>query len=284
MNETLKESERKLGKAERISHLAHWDRDLVTNVLTWSDGIYRILGLEPQKRKLQFAEFVKFIHPEDRARILKEVKVATGQLKCFHVAYRIIRPDGQLRYVQGDGEVIADDAGRPRRTIGFLQDVTEQHLAKDALANANRMLEARHAAMQEVLASIQAERTKFGTQVNKNVEEVILPLLQSLRQGATLRQQRAIGQIENCLREIVSPFLDNVAQAVKGLTPKELRVCSFIRQGLTAKQIADLEYVSPETIAAHRRNIRRKLQIAHRKINLTSYLRDAFPDSRAPMI
>ena len=278
----LEESQRKLGQVERFSHLAQWDRDLETNVLTWSDELYRILGLEPQERVFRFPEFVELVHPEDRAGVVKAAAEAVEKLGRFHVDYRVIRPDGQLRYIHGEGEVIRDEDGRPRRTVGFLQDVTEQHLAKTALENANRSLEMKNIAMQEVLGNIKAERDKIGQRINKNVGGIILPLLQSLRQGATRQQQRCIDQIDNCLQEIISPFIDKVGHAVTSLTPTELRFCSFIKRGMSVKQIADIEHLSTETISAHRRNIRRKLNIANRKINLTSYLRDVYRDPAAP--
>jgi len=279
--EALEESRRILRHAERISRLAHWDRDLATDVLTWSDELYRILGLEPQNRISRFPEFVELVHPDDRANLIEVVNEAMGRLGSFHMDYRIIRPDGQVRFIHGEGEIISDDAGRPRRSIGFLHDVTEHQLAKVALEEANRSLEAKNIALQEILANIEAERDKIGQRVNKNVGEVILPLLQSLKEGATRQQQRAIDQIEKCLQEIISPFIDEMAHAVRNLTPAELRVCSFIKRGLGVKEIAELEHLSPETISAHRRNIRRKLQIAHRKVNLTSYLRNVLSDPPA---
>jgi PAS domain S-box-containing protein len=274
--EALAESERKLEHAERISHLAQWNRDLETNVLTWSDELYRILGLKPQERVFRFAEFAELIHPDDRARIVKFAGEVATRLGRFHLDYRVIRPDGQVRYLHGEGETVRDRADRPARTVGFIQDVTEQHLAKVALENANRSLEAKNIALREVLANIESERGKIGQRVTRNVEEMILPLVQSLKQGAARRQRRAIDQIENSLREIISPFVDELAGAIKSLTPTELRVCTYIKRGLAVKEIAELEHLSPETIAAHRRNIRRKLHIANRKINLTSYLREIY--------
>jgi PAS domain S-box-containing protein len=279
--QALEECQTRLRHAERLSHLAEWVHDLDSDTVAWSDELYRILGLDPQKRITRFPQFLKLIHPDDRASVLKVAAEAAQSLEQFHMDYRIIRPNGELRYIHGEGEVIRDDAGKPRRTVGIIQDVTEQQLAKVALENANRSLEAKNIALQEILGNIEAERDKIGQRVKKNVQELVLPLLQSLEQGATRRQKLAIEQIDRSLQEIISPFLDKVAQAVKSLTPSELRICSFIKRGLSVKQIADLEHLSPETIAAHRRNIRRKLHISNRKINLTSYLRDVYRDPPA---
>ena len=272
--DALEESQRKLHHAEQMSHLAQWDRDLATNTIELSDELYRILGLDPQKPISHFREFVDLIHPDDRAKVVKVADEAAQRVGPFHLDYRAIRPDGQVRYIHAEGETIRDRNGHPRRTIGLLQDVTEQHLAKIAMENVNRSLEAKNIALKEILSSIEAEQGKIGQRVIGNVEEVVLPLLHSLRQGATRGQRRTIDQIEKSLRGIISPFVDELARAVKSLTPTELRVCTFIKRGLAVKEIAELEHLSPETISAHRRNIRRKLHIANRKINLTSYLRE----------
>lgn len=162
------------------------------------------------------------------------------------------------------------------RYRNHLEDEVARRTAQ--LDNANRALEAKNVALHEVLESIETERRKVGQQVHKNVERVIMPVLRSLKVGLSRQQQRAIEQVEQGLEEIVSPFVDKVSRDVASLTPTELRVCAFIRRGLAVKEIAEVEHLSPETIAAHRRNIRRKLGIANRKVNLTSYLQTVFSD------
>ena len=170
-----------------------------------------MLGLEPQKRIFRFPEFVELIHPDDRAGVLKAADDGVNKVGKFNQDYRVIRPDGQLRFIHGEGEVIRDEIGRPRRTVGFLQDVTEQHLAKIALEKANWSLETKNIALKEILANIEAEQSKVGLRVSKNVEEGILPLIRSLKRGA-MRGNSAIDQIESSLREIISPFVDELAQ------------------------------------------------------------------------
>jgi DNA-binding NarL/FixJ family response regulator len=152
----------------------------------------------------------------------------------------------------------------------------EVKLRTAELDNANRSLEAKNVALHEVLQSIEAERKKVGKQVQKNVERVILPQLRTLNQGLSRQQQRALEQIQHGLEEIVSPFIDKVSRDVASLTSTELRVCAFIKRGLAVKEIAELEHLSPETVSAHRRNIRRKLGIANQKVNLTTYLQTVF--------
>lgn len=153
---------------------------------------------------------------------------------------------------------------------------SEVKLRTAELDNANRALTAKNTALHEVLASIEAERKQVGKQVQTNVERVVLPQLRSLKNGLNRQQQRVIEQVEQELGEIVSPFIDKVSRNVASLTTTELRVCNFIKRGLAVKEIAEMEHLSPETIAAHRRSIRRKLGIANQKVNLTTYLQTVF--------
>ena len=278
-NEALKESEQKLEEAQRIAHLAHWERDLKTNIIRWSDELFRIFGLTPKASGLHFSQFLERVHSDDRPRIVQMIEDAVTNGRHYDVEFRIVRPDGEVRFVHSKGDAIRDDVGRPIRTFGVLQDITERHHAEEALENANRSLEAKNTALKEVLAIIEAEQRRVGRQVTENVQKIVLPLFRSLTQGLNRQQQRRLEQIEHALEEVVAPFIDHVSQAFESLTPTELRICNFVNRGLAVKEIAELEHLSPQTIAAHRRNIRRKLGISNQKINLTSHLRTVFREA-----
>jgi PAS domain S-box-containing protein len=278
-NEALKESEQKLEEAQRIAHLAHWERDLKTNIIRWSDELFRIFGLTPKASGLHFSQFLEHVHSDDRPRIVQMIEDAVTTGRHYDVEFRIVRPDGEVRFVHSEGDAIRDDVGQPIRTFGVLQDITERHHAKEALENANRSLEAKNTALKEVLAIIEAEQRRVGRQVTENVQKIVLPLFRSLTQGLNRQQQRRLEQIEHALEEVIAPFIDRISQAFESLTPTELRICNFVNRGLAVKEIAELEHLSPQTIAAHRRNIRRKLGISNQKINLTSHLRTVFREA-----
>jgi PAS domain S-box-containing protein len=272
-SEALRESQRMLQEAQRIAHLAHWERDLRTNVISASDEYFRIFGVPSPKRGLALPRFLEFVHPDERREIARILDDSITQCRDLDLNYRIVRADGQVRFIHSKVHVICDGAGHALRTFGIAQDITEQHEADDALKKANRSLEAKNIALQEVLANIDAQQKKIGRQVAKNIQRMIVPLVHSLRPGLDRRQRHRLEQIERALEEIASPFIDVVSKAVESLSPRELRISSFVSRGLTVKEIAEMEHLSPQTIAAHRRNIRRKLGIANRKINLTTHLR-----------
>jgi two-component system sensor histidine kinase/response regulator len=134
--QALEESRRKLEEAQRIAHVGHWERDLETEQIAWSDELYRICGLRAQERPLRRADLLEMIHPEDRqkwARSCYEAISGTGE---YDVDYRLVRPDGTIRVVRSHGAVTRDRTGRARRMFGIAQDVTEQREARAALERA----------------------------------------------------------------------------------------------------------------------------------------------------
>jgi PAS domain S-box-containing protein len=138
--EALKESQRKLEAAQRIAHVGHWERDLRTDFITWSDEIYRIFGTPLGNRQMSFQEFLQMIHPDDRPRVVQSVEEAVGKLRHYSVDYKILRADGEERFVHSEGEVVRDDSGRPLRAFGTVQDITERKQAENALRQSESKL------------------------------------------------------------------------------------------------------------------------------------------------
>ena len=129
--EALKESQRRLEEAQRLAHVGHWERDLRTGVITWSDEIYRILGLERQVPPPTAWEHM--IHPEDRERISLAIEKAQRSIRRYDVEYRIVRPDGEVRFLHSQGDIIRDEHGELCRAFGVAQDITRRKHAEDAL-------------------------------------------------------------------------------------------------------------------------------------------------------
>ncbi|MDB5327579.1 MAG: adenylate/guanylate cyclase with and sensor [Phycisphaerales bacterium] len=146
------------------------------------------------------------------------------------------------------------------------EDVTEQVLSELALKEKNL-------ALKEILATVEAEKRVIGEQVVANVEKVVMPLVRSLGEGLGRVHTDTIRQLEAALENIASPFTHQLSRQFASLSPTELKICNLIRNGLGVKQVAEIEHLAPETVATHRRNIRRKLGIANEKANLTSFLR-----------
>jgi PAS domain S-box-containing protein len=170
--EALKESQRRLEEAQRIAHVGHWERDLDTGCIIWSDEIYRIFGLPPWEKDLPLSEWLQFLHPEDRERVALAIEEAQRGIRRFDVEYRIVRPDGEVRYIHSHGDVIRDEQGRARRLFGVGQDITERKRAEEALRESQQQYETLVNTIDGIVWEIEAETFRF-TFVSKQAERIL---------------------------------------------------------------------------------------------------------------
>jgi PAS domain S-box-containing protein len=129
----LQESKAKLEEAQRVAHVGHWEWDLQTNRVIWSDETYRIYGLKPQKGPIELTTIREMIHPEDREsvfRIAEQAILGGGRPDAEH---RIIRPSGEVRTLHSQGDLKRDASGRPYQMFGTVQDITDRKRAEEAL-------------------------------------------------------------------------------------------------------------------------------------------------------
>ena len=126
MFRSLRESEARLEEAQRLTHVGYWERDLDTNVLSWSDEAYRIFGLSPEDRVDTFWQLLERVHPGDRSITNEAVMEALQGGRSYNVEYRVIQPTGEVRTVHSRGELRRDPSGRPYRMFGTVQDITER--------------------------------------------------------------------------------------------------------------------------------------------------------------
>jgi PAS domain S-box-containing protein len=192
----LRESETKLEEAQRIAHVGYWDRDLDTDLVTWSDETYRIFGLRPSERNLTLAQVAELIHPDDRPKMLEAVGETLQGGARYDVEYRAIRPNGEVRIVHSQGSITKDNSGRPRRMFGTVQDITERR-AKEAAEAANR-------AKDEFLANVSHEiRTPMNAILGMTELALDTPLTDDQRQCL-----RTVKSAADNLLGIINDLLD----------------------------------------------------------------------------
>ncbi|MBV9617896.1 MAG: PAS domain-containing protein [Verrucomicrobia bacterium] len=134
----LRGSEEKLAQAQRIAHLGYWERNLETNSIYWSDETYRIFGLQPEESVTDFERFQQLLHPDDRELVIQASKRAINGGPRYDVEYRAVRPDGEVRFIRSQGDVVRNESGKPVRMFGTAQDITEQKRAEQALRDAEQ--------------------------------------------------------------------------------------------------------------------------------------------------
>ena len=133
VEQTLRQNEESLARAQQIAHLGNWDWDIRRNTLACSDESFRIYGLSPQERVPTYETFIAAVHPDDREAVSEAIDAALHDRRHYSIEHRLVRPDGTIRYVYGKGEVIRDNSGAPERIVGTVQDITERKRAEESL-------------------------------------------------------------------------------------------------------------------------------------------------------
>jgi PAS domain S-box-containing protein len=133
-----KEDQRELEKRNEELRLALlssgtgiWSWDFATDIVTWSDEVFKIFGTETFGRTLE--HFRRFIHPDDQERVWAAFRAAIAERKPYELEFRIIRPGGQVRWLSNHGLAAYDQAGAPVSMTGTLRDITARKEADEQL-------------------------------------------------------------------------------------------------------------------------------------------------------
>jgi PAS domain S-box-containing protein len=133
--EKARQSEERLRFALDAASMGTWDWDLTSQRVRWSDNLERLHGLPPGVFDGSFASYEREIHPDDREHVLASARRAIVEGVPHDVEYRIVAPDGTIRWVEGKGRVEYED-GRPVRMTGVCMMVTRRKEAElDRLAS-----------------------------------------------------------------------------------------------------------------------------------------------------
>lgn len=130
---SLQQSETTLTKAQQIAHMGSWELELATNELQWSDETFRIFGYAPGSVSPSLELFFRNIHPQDISYVHKSIKGTRDSGTPYCLDHRIVLSDGTERIVHEQAEVMNDDAGRPMRWRGIVQDITERKKTEEEL-------------------------------------------------------------------------------------------------------------------------------------------------------
>ena len=128
----MRDIETQFKDLEEIAHIGTWRWDVATNRVTWSAELARIFGVAEDAAPSTLADYLLLVHPDDRDASRSQVERALGRGESYDSVYRIVRPDGEIRWLRSRGRVIADADGSTRM-MGACQDVTEHKMAEVAL-------------------------------------------------------------------------------------------------------------------------------------------------------
>lgn len=195
-----------------------------------------------------------------------DIMVSGNKTGLIEVHYQEERPDID------EGPFLKEERSLINALAERLGKVVERFQAQQLVLIEQEALQRKNIALSQILDRIQEEKSEIGRQIMTNVERVIMPMIDTLDQGLSKRQQKYTAMIRENLEEITSPFIDKLSRDFASLTPTEIRICRLIKRGMICKEIATLEQMSPGTVRVHRFKIRKKLGLTNKKINLLTFL------------
>ncbi len=191
---------------------------------------------------------------------------------------QVAKLKGKTAVLWAKASAIRDKKDEIIGAIETIRDITAIKSTENALRHSEAKLKEQKAALeqrnidlQDILGQVEVEKNKIQENVTTNVENIILPLVKKIR--LRTESKKYIHLLQRSLEELTAAFGSRISQKKFKLSPRELEICAMIREGVTGKDISRLLSHSFQTVEMHRKNIRRKLGIANKKVNLISFLK-----------
>ncbi len=138
--EILRKSEENLVEAQQIAHIGSWQWDMLSNTVSWSKEMYQVFDINPDTHDGKPESLLKVIYPDDIELFTNSMNSNLSDGSSPALEYRIVRKDGSIHTISAIGRMEFDKAGKPVRSNGTVQDITERKLAEEALIQANERL------------------------------------------------------------------------------------------------------------------------------------------------
>ena len=156
--------------------------------------------------------------------------------------------------------------GKPVAIHGIARNITERKRMEAALKKREQELEEKSRNLQDANAALRVllkrredDKAELEEKVICNVRELVLPYIENLKMTPIdSHQLNQLKILERNTSEIISPFLRTLSTKYPNLTPMEIKVINFIREGRTTKEMAEMLNASARTVEVHRDNIRKK--------------------------
>jgi DNA-binding CsgD family transcriptional regulator len=255
-------------------------------VVAWNKAIEKMTGVAAAEivGKGDFAYAIPF-YGKPRPILIDMVEDKNPQLRKHYdvkvidkntlhaVAFVASAYGGKGAYLSGLAAPLYDNDGNYMGAVESIRDISDQKQVEETLRQRTILLEETNTALKILLKESAEAKEELEQKVLANVKELILPFISELEPTLTDESQRIyLETIKTNISEITSSFTKKLSSLYHGLTPREIQIADFIRQGKSNKEIAYLLKISVSAVDFHRRNLRDKLNIKGKKVNLRSFL------------
>jgi PAS domain S-box-containing protein len=185
----------------------------------------------------------------------------------------LVRKDGSTVPVEGHFCFLRDPTGKANGILSIARDITERKRMEEELLGKSSALEEVNTALKVFNDYCKKDQEELEERIVSNIRVRIIPYIEKLKQTRLdIGQSALIEIIERSFRDISSPFLKFISSEHFRFTPKEVEIVSLLREGKTTMEIAKILGIGKRTVDSYRDNIRSKLGLANKKVNLRTYL------------
>ncbi len=205
----FKESERKLKEAQQIANMGNWHWDMQKDDIFWSDQLYTIFGQDKDHFETNYASLMGIIHPDDRKLFNDDVDRCIKKRIKHDIVHRIVKKNGELRFIHQKGKAFYDHEGNPIRMAGTAQDVTKTIEANKKIIKQNTELQ------------------NFVYVISHNLRRPVSNLLalhSVYNRGINKENDDILDKIESSCTALDQTIKDlNLSLSLKAITPKEFK-------------------------------------------------------------
>jgi PAS domain S-box-containing protein len=227
--------------AQSIGGVGTWHYNYISGSITWSEEEYRIFGVTPDTFKPTFESFLAFVHPDDRGGLIAADE-ASWRGEPMDFRHRIVRPDGEVRYVHQQAQAIIRDESTDQPTlVGTTQDITERQKAEETVL-------AQAAEMRELHATLQSPSRSagIGPVAATLAHEISQPLTAISSYATALRKMADIRDAPSEISEGLAAIVANTMRAGEIIR----RMRTIAQEGRVKKEQVDLHRILRDSCRA----------------------------------
>lgn len=238
--------------------------------------ICQMLGYSPEE--IKNIGVMNIHHEEDLPYAIEQFEKLLKKEVVMAVNIPVKKKDGSILYADINSFLIK--LSGKTYIAGIFRDVTERRQAEDALKAREKELDFKNKNLDEINTALnvllkkrEKDKTELEEKVLSNLKQLVEPYILKLKQSGLDERQKALAVIiESNLKDVTSSFAYSLSSMHLNLTPGEVKIANLIKQDKTSKEICEILGSSEKMVAFHRQNIRKKLGLQNKKVNLKSYL------------
>jgi two-component system sensor histidine kinase UhpB len=211
--EALRSTERLLVDAERLGQTGSWEQDLITGEILNTEANSRLFFGGDRSKGARLEDYGEAVHPDDRDWVMSRRMQLLEGTGSGDIEYRVVRPDGGVRWIFGRATVVRDASGRPLRVYGTNADITERKLAAEELERRARQLET---LSRKLIEAQEAERRAVARELHDDFGQVLTALKINLQRSgrddaeSVALVDGALARMRDLAQDLRPPLLDEL--------------------------------------------------------------------------